>query len=93
MRSLQVSEYRKHLSRYNRSVVEDHDPLIIQVPGQDDVVVIARRDIENLQETVYVLKDKTTMASLLESRLEVAERGNSASYRGMDEVFTDAMED
>jgi prevent-host-death family protein len=72
MKSLQVSEYRRRLAFYNKSVVDNHDPLIVSLPSRDDVVVVARKDFENLQETIHILKDKVTMASLLAIRVEMA---------------------
>jgi antitoxin YefM len=71
MRVAQVSEYRKRLTEFHRSVVENHDPLIIDLPGGEDVIVMSRTDYENLQETMHVLKDSVTMTSLLEGRIRV----------------------
>lgn len=56
MKSIQVSEYRKKLSKYHKMVLENHDPILIKVAGGDDVVILPREDFENLQETIYILK-------------------------------------
>jgi prevent-host-death family protein len=93
MKSLQVSEYRKRLSYYNKSVVENHDPLIVNLPSQDDVVVLARKDFENLQETIHILKDKTTMTSLIAVRAQNALAEKEPPYKGMNEVFKDVLQD
>lgn len=72
MRSAKVSDYRSALGKYHRQVLEDHDPL--RVSGRDgDVVVLAADDFENLQESIYILKDKATMQSLLETRKDMAQ--------------------
>lgn len=86
-----VSEYRKKLSEYHKAVLHDHDPLVVKVPGEDDVVILARADYESLEETIYILKDKSTMASLLEGRARQA--GQAAPYKEMSEVFRDVLED
>ena len=93
MKSIQISEYRKQLSKYHKMVLENHDPILIKVAGDDDVVILPREDFENLQETIYILKDKTTMASLFEGRIRALEKGNSTQYKDMNTVFSDAMED
>lgn len=73
MRTVKGSDYRSSLGKYHRQVVEDHDPL--RVSGRDgDVVILAADDFENLQESIYILKDKVTMQSLLETRKEMAQR-------------------
>jgi antitoxin YefM len=91
MKVAQVSEYRKRLSEFHRSVVENHDPLIIGLPGGEDVVVMSRTDYENLQETMHVLKDSVTMASLLEGRVRV-KAGESAG-KDLGAVFADVPPD
>jgi len=76
MRSAKVSDYRSALGKYHRQILADHDPL--RVSGRDgDVVVLAADDFENLQESIYILKDKVTMQSLLETRKEMAQGATS----------------
>jgi prevent-host-death family protein len=87
MRVAQVSEYRKRLAEFHKSVVENHDPLIIGLPGGEDVVVMSWTDYENLQETMHVLKDSVTMASLLEGRIRVAARESAGKDPAM--IFDD----
>jgi antitoxin YefM len=87
MRVAQVSEYRKRIAEFHRSVIENHDPLIIDLPGGEDVIVMSRTDYENLQETMHVLKDSVTMTSLLEGRIR-AKSGESAGNDPMT-IFND----
>jgi len=68
LRTALVSEYRKKLSQYHKSILRDHEPLVIKVPGEDDVVILARSDYESLEETIYILQDKATIASIVEGR-------------------------
>lgn len=73
MKTTRVSEYRSHLSGFHKRVLEDREPLRVSGSNQGDVVVIPADDYENLEETIYILKDKATLNSLLESRSEIQE--------------------
>jgi len=89
MQSAKVSEYRNQLAQLHLKVLQDHDPL--RVSGKEgDVVVIAADDYENLLETIHVLKDEVTMASLLETRKQVAATNVKGSE--IQEMFNDLME-
>jgi prevent-host-death family protein len=89
MKTALVSEYRKRLSAFHQSVLSEHDPLVIKLAGDDDVVILPRSDYENLQETIYILKDKLTMASLLESRVRATGR---KKFKTMQQAFKDVVE-
>lgn len=89
MQSAKVSEYRNQLAQLHLKIVQNHDPL--RVSGKEgDVVVIAADDYENLLETIHILKDEATMASLLETRKQVAAQNVKGS--GIQEVFSDLLE-
>ena len=68
MKTITVSKYRSKLSQFNKHVISEHEPLLIRLPENDDVIVLSRKDYENLQETIYILKDEVTMSSLLAGR-------------------------
>ena len=85
-----VSDYRNHLSKYHRKVIDDHDPLRISVSGKGDVIIIPAEDYENLQETIYILKDKLTMSSLIETRKDIYNK--SFNGNSIEESFEDVME-
>ncbi|MDH5298990.1 MAG: hypothetical protein OEV91_08220 [Desulfobulbaceae bacterium] len=89
MRTAKVSDYRSALGKFHRQVLEDHDPL--RVSGRDgDVVVLAADDFEALRESVYILRDKVTMQSLLETRKEMAARGVLPGVE-VDDAFKDLL--
>ena len=89
MKTAKVSDYRSHLSSFHKNVIMDHDPLLIS--GQEgNVVILPENDYENLVETIYILRDKTTMKSLERIREEMAQ--NVFSGHELEEVFPDAME-
>ena len=72
MLNTKVSDYKTKLTSYHRRVVDDREILRVSGDGAD-VVVLAADDFENLQETIHILKDEATMASLLQTRREIAE--------------------
>ncbi len=49
---VKVTDYRNHLSKYHKKVIDDRDPLKISVSNKGNVVVIPAEDYENLQEKV-----------------------------------------
>jgi len=88
MQIAKVSEYRNQLAKLHLKVLQDHDPL--RVSGKEgDVVIIAADDYENLLETIHVLKDEVTMASLLENRKQVAAKIVQGAE--VKEVFSDFL--
>jgi len=60
--------------------LDHHEPLIIHSGKQGEVVVIPEEDYENMKETIYILKDKVTMESLLKTRQELAQ----GTFTGID---------
>ena len=90
MRTARISEYRSNLSNFHKSVLDNHEALRIVGGARGDVVVIPASDYENLQETINILKDKATMNSLLENRIDY----HNSSVQGQDiqEAFSDVLE-
>jgi len=84
MKTTRVSEYRSHLSSFHRRVLEDREPLRVSGSNQGDVVVIPADDYERLEETIYILKDRATLNSLLEARNEM-QAGTFQGY-SMEEI-------
>ncbi len=89
MQTAKISDYRSHLSEYHQRIMDDHDPLRIAT-RRGDVVILPAVDYENLVETIYILKDKVTMDSLLKTRAEMAQE----SFQGIEvnDGFKDIME-
>ncbi len=90
MRTARISEYRSSLSSFHKSVLDNHEPLRIVGGSRGDVVVVPASDYENLQETISILKDRATMNSLLENRVEYF--NNSAEGQNIHEAFSDVLE-
>lgn len=89
MQLTKISDYRGRLAKYHKKILEDHDPLRI-AGSEGDVVVMAASDYENLIENLYILKDKVTMNSLLNSRRDMAQK--TFSGLTVEEAFDDLMD-
>ena len=89
MQTAKISDYRSHLSEYHKRIMDDHDPLRI-ASRSGDVVVLPAVDYENMVETIYILKDKVTMNSLLKTRTDMAQK----SFQGIEvgDGFNDILE-
>ena len=90
MKTARISEYRSNLSSYHKAVLEDHEPLRIVGGTRGDIVVIPARDFELLYETISVLKDRATMNSLLENRIDYHNKTEIGPEIG--DVFSDVVE-
>ena len=90
MQTARISEYRSRLSTFHKSVLEDHEPLRIVGGSRGDVVVLPAEDYEGLQETINILKDRATMNSLLENRVDSLSR--TAVGQEFEEAFGDVLE-
>ena len=88
MQTAKVSDYRTHLSEYHQRIMDDRDPIRI-ASRSGDIVILPADDYENLVETIYILKDKVTMDSLLKTRTEMANK----SFQGIEvkSAFKDIM--
>ena len=90
METVRISGYRSHLSQYHKDVLENHEPLRVIGSSRGDVVVLPAKDYERLTETIGILKDKATMNSLLETRIEF--QSEAASGREIQEAFSDVLD-
>ncbi len=90
MQTARISEYRSKLSSFHRSVLDDHEPLRIIGGARGDVIVVPATDYERLQETISILKDRATMNSLLENRIDTLSK--SAETHAIEEAFNDVVE-
>ncbi len=90
MRTARISEYRSNLSSFHKSVLDNHEPLRIVGGSRGDVIVVPAGDYESLQETINILKDRATMNSLLENRVDYY--NNSVEGQDIHEAFNDVLE-
>ena len=90
MVTARISEYRSRLSHFHRTVLENHEPLVVSGSSRGDVVVLPAEDYEKLRETIGILKDRATMNSLLESRSGYYD--GTVDAQDMGEVFGDVLD-
>ena len=78
MREISVHEFRRHLRKSIKEVVEDHVPLRVKRRGGQDFVVVSAEDWEREQETLYVLQNKSLMEQIERS---LKTHGEGRGYR------------
>ena len=89
MKTAKVSDYRKSLAKFHKSILMDNEPLFL--PNKNgSVVVLSAQDYENLLETIYILSDKITTQNLIKIREQVAE--NKFSGVSVEKAFDDLLE-
>ena len=89
MKTAKVSDYRKSLARFHKSVLLDNEPLLL--PNKNgDLVVLPAQDYENLLETIYILSDKITTKNLIKIREQVSE--DKFSGVSIEKAFDDLLE-
>jgi len=85
MRQLTVTEFRSSLKASVEAVAESHIPLRVTRRGGEDFVVLSAADWECLQETLYVLQNRSLMEQIsrsLRARVEPAGAPSSADLMG-----------
>ncbi len=90
MQTTNVKSYRKNLASFHRSVIDDHDPVIVTGPRDGDVVVLSLKDYESLNASLAVMRDKVTMEGLRLAEQRLA--GTVPPFKPMNEVFADVLE-
>jgi len=89
MQTAKVSDYRTNLATLHSKVIKNHNPLMVSGRG-GDVVIIAADDYENILETIHILKDKTTINSLMNVRKQINQ--NSFSGQETQDAFKDLVD-
>jgi antitoxin YefM len=76
--SLPLGEVKAHLSELVGRVHDHHERITVTVHGRPSAMLIAVEDIEQLEETIAILRDPETLARLAQSDAELA-RGEVVS--------------
>ena len=71
--TLPFSEVKAHLSELADRVERQHDRILVTRNGRPSFVLLSPDDLESLEETLDIVKDKELMVSLRQSRQEAAE--------------------
>jgi antitoxin YefM len=86
MTTLPLGEVKSHLSELVGRVHDHHERVTVTVHGRPAAVLVALEDLEQLEETLAVLRDAGTMERLASSDAELA-RGESVSADELAEVI------
>jgi prevent-host-death family protein len=78
MSTLPLAEVKSHLSEIVGRVHDHHERVTVTVHGRPSAVLVAFEDLEQLEETLAILRDPDTMNRLASSDAELA-RGESVS--------------
>jgi antitoxin YefM len=86
MTTLPLGEVKSHLSELVGRVHDHHERVTVTVHGRPSAVLVAPEDLEQLEETLAILRDADTMRQLASSDAELA-RGEYVSADELAEVI------
>ena len=75
MNALTYTHTRQHFADVMRLVNDDHEPVIVTSQRGKPVVIMSLDDFQSLEETAYLLRNKTGAQRLLESVEELSSSG------------------
>ena len=75
MNALTYTYTKNHLYDVMKSVNEDHVPVVVTHQHGKHVVIISLEDYQSLEETAYLLRNKTGAQRLIESVEELRNGG------------------
>jgi antitoxin YefM len=83
-----LADAKAHLSELVGRVARHHERVMLTVHGHPTAVLLAVEDLESLEETIALLSDPETLASLATSEAEVA-RGEIVSEAELARAMAD----
>ena len=86
MTTLPLGEAKAHLSELVGRVHDHHERITVTVHGRPSAILVAVEDLEQLEETLAILRDAETMRRLAESDAELA-RGEAVSAEELAETM------
>jgi antitoxin YefM len=78
MTTMPLGDVKSHLSELVGRVHDHHERVTVTVHGKPSAVLVAVEDLEQLEETLAILRDSETLRRLAESDAELA-RGEEVS--------------
>jgi prevent-host-death family protein len=70
--TLPFSEAKAHLSELAQRVEREHERILVTRNGRPSFVLVSPDDLESLEETLDILRDRDLVESLVRSRSEAA---------------------
>jgi len=92
MTVLPLGEVKSHLSELIGRVHDHHETATVTVHGRPSAILLAPEDLEQLEETLTILRDADTVQRLAQSDAELA-RGESVSGDELAEVMRQRSSD
>jgi antitoxin YefM len=86
MTTLPLGEVKTRLSELVSRVHDHHERVTVTVHGHPSAVLVAVEDLEQLEETLAILRDPATLRRLAESDAELA-RGEVVSAEELAEAM------
>jgi prevent-host-death family protein len=86
MTVLPLGEVKSHLSELVGRVHDHHERVTVTVHGRPSAVLVALEDLEQLEETLAILRDADALGRLASSDAELA-RDESVSAEELAEVM------
>ena len=77
MNALTYTHTRQHFADVMRLVNDDHAPVVVTSQRGKPVVIISLDDFQSLEETAYLMRNKTGAVRLLESIEELQSGGGT----------------
>lgn len=70
METMSVSAGKARFNEVNRMVADQHDRVSFTTNGVEETVLVAKADLEALEETIAILADRSAMSGLADARAE-----------------------
>jgi prevent-host-death family protein len=86
MTTLPLAEVKTHLSELVGRVHDHHERITVTVHGRPSAILVSVEDLEQLEETLTILRDGETVRRLAESDAELA-RGEAVSVEELAEAM------
>lgn len=73
MKTANFTELRNNLKTYLDGVILNSEPLIVQRPGNESVVVISLEEYNAIKETEYIMSSPAMMEAIRQGEREIAQ--------------------
>lgn len=73
MKTANFTELRTNLKTYLDGVILNSEPLIVQRPGNESVVVISLEEYNAIKETEYIMSSPAMMEAIRQGEKEIAQ--------------------
>lgn len=87
MNTISVNQFRDNLRHYADLATQNHEPVTVTRRNGEDFVVISREDWLSLEETLYVMQNKSLMEQIEASiKTHQNNTGRIMSQQEIDEI-------